>query len=51
MEITTNGDPECAQEAVQCSMGERWDERVGKGAGESLLCEGSVGVVEACSQC
>lgn len=50
MEVTANGDPECAQEAVHCSMGKRWNERVREGAGESLLRERSVGVVEACSQ-
>jgi hypothetical protein len=47
VEISADGDPEGAQEAVQGFLGEGWDEGVGECAGEGLLCEGSVGVVEA----
>lgn len=48
MEVSANGDPEGTQEAVQGCLGEGWDEGVGECAGEGLLCERSVGVVEAC---
>lgn len=47
MVIPADGDPEGAQEAVESCLGEGGDERVGECAGEGLLCEGSVGVVEA----
>ena len=48
MEIPTDGDPEGAQEAVEGSMRERGDEGVGERAGEGLLRERSVRMVEAC---
>lgn len=47
MKVPADGDPECAQEAVDGGVGQRWDEGVGEGAREGLLREGSVGVVEA----
>lgn len=47
MVVPADGDPEGAQEAVESCLRERGDERVGECAGEGLLCEGSVGVVEA----
>lgn len=47
MVVPADGDPEGAQEAVESCLGEGGDERVGECAGEGLLCEGSVGVVEA----
>jgi hypothetical protein len=46
VEITADGYPEGAQEAVEGSMGERGDEGVGERAGEGLLRERSVRVVE-----
>jgi hypothetical protein len=48
VELAPNGDPECAQKAVDCGAGERGDERVREVAREGLLREGAVGVVEAC---
>jgi hypothetical protein len=48
--IPTDGDPECAQESVEGSMGKRCDEVVGECAGESLLRERSVGVIKACGE-
>lgn len=47
MEVPADGDPEGAQEAVEGSMGQRGDEGVGECAGEGLLRERSVRVVEA----
>lgn len=48
MVVPADGDPEGAQEAVEGFLGEGGDKGVGECAGEGLLCEGSVGVVEAC---
>ena len=48
MEVPANSDPEGAEEAVECGAGKSRDEAVAEGAGEGLLGEGSVGVVEAC---
>lgn len=48
VEIAADSNPESAQEAVKGSVGERGDKGVGERAGEGLLCEGSVRVVEAC---
>lgn len=47
MVVPADCDPEGAQEAVEGCLGEGGDEGVGECAGEGLLCEGSVGVVEA----
>ena len=47
MKVSANSDPKCAQETVDCGVGKRGDERVREGAGESLLRERSVRVVEA----
>lgn len=47
VEVPPDGDPERAQEAVECLPRESRDERVREVAGEGLLCEGTVGVVEA----
>lgn len=46
VEVPADGDPESAQKAVEGSMGERGDEGVGESAGEGLLRERSVRVVE-----
>lgn len=47
MKVPTKRNPERAEEAVHGGMRERRDERVGERAGERLLREGSVGVIEA----
>lgn len=47
MEIPADGDPECAQEAMDGGAGNSRDERVGEVPRERLLCEWAIGVVEA----
>ena len=47
MEISANGDPKCAQEAMDGGAGDSRDKRVGEVPREGLLCEWAVGVVEA----
>lgn len=47
VEVAADGDPEGAQEAVQAGAREGGHEGVGEVAGEGLLREGAVGVVEA----